>query len=268
MANNRRVVGQIEVFSLSDRSGEVDAQRIFPDVPQASWQPFKEAGASGEYLFTMNFGCYVLRSPNLTVLVDTGVGGDLLSELASCGIRPEEVQAVAYTHLHGDHIAWNLSGPDDNLQPTFPNARYFVPSGDWSYFVEQGSSGYSAVVHGKFRLLEERGLVQLVDDGALIGPELTVWATPGHTPGHCSIAVQSGGARAIIVGDALIHPIQVGNPDWNFTGDQDPATAIQSRRRLVERMEREQSLGGVSHFAAPGFGRVVQTGGQHVWELA
>jgi len=268
LADNRRVVGQIEVFSLSDRSNERDAHRVFPDVPQAAWQSFKETGTSGENLFTMNFGCYLLRSPDLTVLVDTGVGGDLISELESSGIRLEDVQAIAYTHLHGDHIAWNLSGPDDNPQPTFPNARYYVPRGDWSYFVEQGSPGYSPTVHDKFRLLEERGLVQLVDDGASISPELTVWATPGHTPGHSCIVIQSGDERAVIVGDAIIHPVQVGHPEWNSTWDQDPDTAGRSRRQLVERMEREQSLGGVSHFVAPGFGRVVKAGDQYVWQLA
>ncbi len=268
MANDRRLIGGIEVFSLSDRSREREAPPVFPDVPESAWQSFRGAGASGPNMITMNYGCYLLRSSDITVLVDTGVGGDLISVLQATGTQPEDVQAVAYTHLHGDHIAWNLSGPDDKPRLTFPNARYYVPRGDWSYYVEQGSPGYSPAVHGKFRPLEERGLVQLVDDGASIGPGLTVWATPGHTPGHCSIVVQSGDDRAIVVGDALIHPIQVGHPEWNTTWDHDPDTATRTRRLLIERMEREQSLGGVSHFAPPGFGRIVKTEDQYVWQLA
>ena len=130
MPNSSRVIGQIEIFGLSDRSQESDAQQVFPDIPQDAWTRFRETGLSAENLFTQNMGCYLLRTPDLTLLVDTGIGGELLAELESTGTRLEDVQAVAYTHLHGDHIAWNLSGPPDNLQPTFPNARYYVPRGD------------------------------------------------------------------------------------------------------------------------------------------
>jgi glyoxylase-like metal-dependent hydrolase (beta-lactamase superfamily II) len=268
MPENRRMIGQIEIIALSDRSREREASPLFPDVPEAEWERFRKPGESGEYMMTMNFGCYLLRMPNLTLLIDTGVGGDLLSEIESSGVRLEDVQAVAYTHLHGDHIAWNLSGPEDNPHSTFPNARYYVPRGDWEYFVGQDSSGYNARVHDKFRLLDKQGLIQLVDDGFSISPELTIWETPGHTPGHCSILIQSGGDTAVIVGDAIIHPIQVAHPDWNSTYEQDPDTATISRRQLVEWMAREQSLGGVSHFAAPGFGKMVRAGDTYDWETA
>ena len=266
MADNRRTVGQIEIIALSDRSSEQASAGVFPDVPAAAWERFKEAGASADSVFTMNFGCYVLRAPNLTLLVDTGVGGDILQELQSTGVGVGDVQAIFYTHLHGDHIAANLSGPEDNLQPTFPNARYYVPRGDWAYFVEEGSAGYNARVHDKFRVLQERNLIELVDEGFSISPEFTVFETPGHTPGHSCIAVTSGDAHAVIVGDAIIHPIQVGHPEWNSTWDSDAATATDSRRKLVQRMAQENALGGVSHFAAPGFGKVIQSEGQLDWE--
>ena len=35
------------------------------------------------------------------------------------------------THLHGDHVGWNL---DADGKPNFPNARYLVPQGDWDFF--------------------------------------------------------------------------------------------------------------------------------------
>ena len=268
MENNRRIIGQVEVIALSDRFREREASPLFPDVPADAWERYREAGVTGETMITMNYGCYLLRTPSLTVLVDTGVGGDLLSEMESAGTRAEDVQAVVYTHLHGDHIAWTLSGPEDNPHPTFPNARYYIPRGDWSHYAEEGSAGFNARVHDKFRLLQERGLIQLVDDGYSISPDITVWETPGHTPGHCCFLVRSGEESGVIVGDAIIHPIQVVHLDWNSTFEGDPATATRSRRQLVEWMARERSLGGVSHFAAPGFGKVVQAGDGFDWELA
>lgn len=268
MPDNKRTIGQIEIVGLSDGGGDREANRLFPDVPESAWDRFKAPNASGPATITMNYGCFLLRTPDITLLVDTGVGGALLSGLEAAGVRPEDVQAVAYTHLHGDHVGGNLTGPEDNPTATFPNARYFVPRGEWTHFVEESSPGYNARVHDKFKPLHAQGLVQLVDDGESISPGLTILATPGHTAGHCSILVQSGDAKAVIVGDAIIHPIQVGKPEWNSTFESDPATATQSRLKLVERMAQDGSLGGVSHFAAPGFGKVVRAGDGHDWELA
>ena len=48
------------------------------------------------------------------------------------GIDPASVDIVAMTHLHGDHVGWNLDDADG--KPNFPNARYLVPQGDWDFF--------------------------------------------------------------------------------------------------------------------------------------
>lgn len=257
-------VGRVEIIGLSDGTMQGAAASTFPDVPASAWTGSAgDDGADGT--LAMNFGCFLLRTPGLTALVDTGVGGTLLDELAAHGIEPGQVQAVAYTHLHGDHIGWNLTGAGEEARLTFPNARYYVPRGDWSHYVDTASAGYNASVHDKFRLAERRGLVELVDDGAALCPELTVWASPGHTPGHCCIMVESDGQRAIIVGDAMIHPVQVGHPEWSSSYDGDPSMAARTRAGLVDRTAREGSLGAVSHFAAPGFGRVVREGVTATW---
>ena len=260
----RRTIGRTEIIGLSDGSMGGQTRAMFPEVPEAAWKPF---GVEPLGALTLNFGCYLLRTPSLTFLIDTGVGGPLLEDLASHGVQPEQVDAVAYTHLHGDHIGWNLSGTGEDLRPTFSNARYYVPREDWTYFVDASSPGHNANVRNKFLLLEQRGLVQLVHDGYAISPELTVWGTPGHSPGHSSYVVESEGRRAVIVGDAIVHPIQVGNPAWNSSYDQDPATAAATRRELVDRMANDGSLGAVSHFEAPGFGRIVRDQGTTVWQL-
>lgn len=265
MPEARKTVGRVEITSLSDGGFDSSVSSIYASVPSSAWTPFHGIDVTPEGMLHMNVGCYLLRTPRLVVLVDTGVGGGLLKDLEGHGVRPEEVQLVTHTHLHGDHIAWNISGAGAEACPTFPNARYAVPRGDWDYFVEPASPGYNRSVEAKFLLLKQRGLVELVDDGHKLSPELTVWATPGHTPGHSSIVVESGGQRAVVVGDALIHPIEVAHPDWQSSFNQDPVKAIETRWKLLDRMEQEGSLGAVSHFFAPGFGRVAREGGSRVW---
>ena len=56
--------------------------------------------------------------------------------------------------------------------------------------------------------------------------EITAVPTPGHTPGHMSLAIVSGGQHALILGDVAVHPAQLTNIDWTFIFEMDPEQAI------------------------------------------
>jgi glyoxylase-like metal-dependent hydrolase (beta-lactamase superfamily II) len=113
--------------------------------------------------------------------------------------------------------------------------------------------------------LEQLGLVELMHGEHSITPELTAVPTPGHTPGHVSILVTSRGERALVLGDAAHTPVQFEEPDWVSRADMDPELTRQTRRALVERLEREKILVAAGHFEAPGFGRVVRLEGKRYW---
>jgi glyoxylase-like metal-dependent hydrolase (beta-lactamase superfamily II) len=89
--------------------------------------------------------------------------------------------------------------------------------------------------------------------------------TPGHTPGHVSILVTSQGERALVLGDAAHSPVQVLEPDWVSRADMDPEITRQTRRALLDRLEREQILVAAGHFEAPGYGRIVRLEGRQYW---
>ena len=74
----------------------------------------------------------------------------------------------------------------------------------------------------------------------IISKELTAVPTPGHTPGHVSILVTSQGERALVLGDAAHNPAQIIEPDWVSRADMDPDLTRETRRALIERLEREK----------------------------
>ena len=113
--------------------------------------------------------------------------------------------------------------------------------------------------------LAELGLVELMHGEHHITRELTALPTPGHTPGHVSILITSQGERALVLGDVAHSPVQVREPDWVSRADMDPELTRQTRRALVERLEREAILVAAGHFQAPGFGRVVRLDGRRYW---
>ena len=182
------------------------------------------------------------------------------------GVRPEEIDMVVMTHLHRDHVGWNLSAQGTKFVPTFPNARYWMSETDWKACHD------ADVQPARFPNapscvwpLEQLGLIEFMRGEHAITRELTAVPTPGHTPGHVSILITSGNERALVLGDAAHSPVQIENPDWVSRADMDPDLTRQTRRALIERLDREQILVAAGHFEAPGFGRIVRLEGRRYW---
>ena len=144
MAGDKVTVGRVEIVSLSDSNLEFSPTDFYPAVPAGAWESNKNFLTSGGSL-RFNVGSYVLRSDGRTILVDTGIGagpveafggamGQLMKEFQDKGITVDDIDTVALTHLHPDHVGWNLTQVDGKYQPTFPKARYLIPQRDWDYF--------------------------------------------------------------------------------------------------------------------------------------
>jgi glyoxylase-like metal-dependent hydrolase (beta-lactamase superfamily II) len=80
-----------------------------------------------------------------------------------------------------------------------------------------------------------------------------------------SILITSQGQRALVLGDAAHSPAQVEEPEWVSRADMDPELTRQTRKALLDRLEREQILVAAGHFEAPGFGRIVRLDGRRYW---
>jgi glyoxylase-like metal-dependent hydrolase (beta-lactamase superfamily II) len=92
----------------------------------------------------------------------------------------------------------------------------------------------------------------------VISPEIRLLPSPGHTPGHVSVMIESEGERAVITGDMTHHPCQLAHPDWSLDNDPEPATL--TRRRLFAEWADQTVLVIGTHFAAPTAGRIVRDG--------
>lgn len=261
---HRTRVGNVEIVSLFDVYFGFDPHRVWPtagDGLEAYRDRLEPNGDIG-----MDCLCFLLRADGRTILVDTGLGpesgGVLLDELREAGVRPEEVDDVIFTHLHGDHTGWNIDRATG--EPLFTRARYLVPRGDWD---EQTSRAQPASSFTRdIAPLNLKKRMELVDDGRVLTPSLTTVHTPGHTPGHMSIAVHSAGERGFILGDVFLTTIDVEQDGWSGMFDTDMELATKTRRAILDRLEADGSLVGAAHLRAPGLGRVVRVEGKRVWQ--
>jgi len=276
MAPGRITIGNVEILSLSDGSFDADPVVIFPQVPREAWQPYRSLlNESGQ--MTINVGCFLVRTSGQLVLIDSGIGGKprgffprgrLPDELASAGVRPEDIDLVALTHLHVDHVGWNTVAGAGGWVPFFPRARYVVTRDEWEFWTEPERAAQADYITDSVLPLALAGVAELVEGEYALTDDLRFIPTPGHTPGHVSIGVASAGEFGLVLGDLAHHPAQFTEPHWQQVFDTHPALAMQTRHALAERIERERLLVAAGHFAPPGFGRLVQVNGRRFWRAA
>jgi glyoxylase-like metal-dependent hydrolase (beta-lactamase superfamily II) len=273
MVAERVTVGSVEVISVIDGEMRGPPSFFFAGIP-----PELSTPALGNDLQNGNirvkFGSFLVRSGGKTVLVDTGAGprnpampgGKLLDNLASIGVRPDDIDVVVNTHLHVDHVGWNCSEHGGAVVPTFPNAEYWINRTEWDYWTEpQNAAEEGAHITEGVLPLKDRPQLKLVDGEVSITRELQLLSTPGHTPGHVSIGIASGGESAIILGDVAHHPLNLVRI-WIAAVDELPRLSRRTKRALVERLIREQTLVCGGHFTPGSFGRFVMLDGRRAWQ--
>lgn len=205
----------------------------------------------------------VIETDGLRVLVDTCVGdrsidgmpgfrGDpgFLERMEAAGFPVESVDIVCCTHLHFDHVGWNTRPEGDGWVPTFPNARYLFCRTEYEHWMAE-PGGYASNLPDTVMPVVDAGLVDLVEPNHRVTGDVQFVPTPGHSPGHMSVLVESQGQRALITGDATHHPVQWAEPDWGMGGDWDGLMGAQSRRMLRDQHADSGTLVIGTHYASP-----------------
>lgn len=273
MAGPRLTVGKVEIVALLDTPMEFPWNLFFPNNSPSDFEPYRDRypQSFGQTGFQTNASCYAIRSQGKTVLCDTGIGpgpiaflggirGNLLNDMKSKGVNPGDVDIVVHTHLHGDHVGWNLAAGG---APNFPKAIYYVPEADWDFFRAALASNPQMQ---QVLPLKELGRLELFSGELALTPEVTTLPTPGHTPGHVSLIISSAGEKALVTGDLAHHPAQVERSEWSSGFDTDPKLAAETRAKVLDRLADDGSLAAFCHFPHPGFGKVVRLDGKRTFQ--
>jgi glyoxylase-like metal-dependent hydrolase (beta-lactamase superfamily II) len=273
-------IGQVEITALCDVATTFPRRlaEAFPETPAEAWEEFRSRYPEafiGDDGWLFHVHCYLVRSGERTILVDTGIGppgtvaagwvgtpGRLPNELDEAGSHPEEVDVVVLTHLHLDHIGWgvgSIAGPLPEL--AFPNARYVVQRNDWDLFRDFGDEEDRAAFDQQVVPLERSGALDAIEGSQRLMAGVHVVPTPGHTPGHQCVVVESDGHGALLSGDLTNHPAQVTEPRWPSGGDMDRPRAAEIRATWLDRVESEGMTLVTAHYPMP-FARLVREDGR------
>jgi glyoxylase-like metal-dependent hydrolase (beta-lactamase superfamily II) len=264
-------VGDIEAFSLNEGSVPRTVDASF--VKNASIDDVKAAlskGGLGE-TFQNPFTVTALRTGGKTVLIDSGFGGNgapsvgkMADNMKAAGLDPAKVDVVLISHFHGDHIS-GLWMKETN-EPVFPNAEIMMPETEYKFFTDasvieklpEGVRNHVRRIQSTFPGWKN---IKQFADGAEVAPGVRALATPGHTVGHTSFVIASGGQQLIVVGDAVTIPaLFAANPGWHVMFDANGAQAEETRRKLMDRVVADKAMVAGYHFGFPNVGTLAKDG--------
>jgi glyoxylase-like metal-dependent hydrolase (beta-lactamase superfamily II) len=298
-------IGEARIRTIVEQSVDDLATLVTKAKPEAvraiSWLRPHFATEEGELLGLVQ--CFVIELHGKTLVVDTCVGDGkdlpvsenwhkqhfgLLDRFAEAGVDPTKVDFVLCTHMHLDHVGLNTYWDGEAWQPTFPNARYLFARAEYDHWAAENAKPVEPPAADDrpydvmMRLFHQTqvnieaesigpivaaGLADIVETPCEPIPGIRLVPTPGHTPGHVSVELESAGEKALITGDCFHHPCQIAHADWATVADTDRQVSTATRQQLLEDLVNTRILVLGTHFAAPTGGYIVAEGGTYRLEI-
>ena len=271
----RRKIGDIEITGLLDGYLAFDQTTMLALTAKASPEavaPLNQKAflpASGKMALPIN--AYVLNTGDKLILVDAGsadkfgpTAGSVPAALAAAGIDPGAIDIIVLTHAHPDHAAGLITAKGE---ARYPNAELILTGDEAKFWADSSTrarlpDSQKGMVDIASAALKPYGArTRLIGNAADVAPGVSSYALPGHTPGHTGFRVASGAEQLLIFGDATAIPEWFfDQPDWSLAFDVDPATAVATRRKMLDMVAADRMLVAGMHMPFPGFGHVASEG--------
>ncbi len=270
-----------QLLEITDSSGEL---QVIPNATPEnldgiSWLKPNFVTPDGNLI--LNIQMLIIETPTRKMVVDTCIGNDknlnmegwanlqlpFLDDLQKLGHDPDSVDTVICTHLHVDHVGWNTKKVSDKWVPTFPNARYLMVEKEYEFWRDLEEDPFGDVFGESVAPIFDAGLADMVQPDHDVGDGVFFESTPGHTPGHVSVHIKSGGEEAIISGDMMHHPCQIARPEWVTPFDADNDAAMETRKKFLEKYADQPVLVFGTHFANPVAGKIVRDGNTYRFDV-
>ena len=252
-------VGSIRIHGIEAGVQQLDGGAMFGVVPKPLWE--RRIPADNRNRIPLALRCLLVEAPNALVLIDTGVGnkygekfGDIFGisnagdptrledGIRHAGFEPSDVDIVLSTHLHFDHAGGNTVLRDDGaIVPAFPDARYVVQKGELDFAQSPNERIRASYLSENLDAVSEAGLWDLVQGDAEVTTGVRVTPTPGHTPFHQSVMIESDGETACFLADVCPTSAHLPLP-WIMGYDLEPLVTLESKRGLWTRALEEDWL--------------------------
>ncbi|HEX8612676.1 MAG TPA: MBL fold metallo-hydrolase [Telluria sp.] len=271
----RMMLGEFEVTALSDGTTELPVNKLLKTAPAKVDKALAKAFLASPV--ETSFNAYLINTGSKLVLVDSGAGGlfgpnlgKLVANLKASGYQPEQVDEIYITHLHPDHVG----GIAKDGAAAFANAVVRADKRDADFWLSQANmekapadaKGFFQGAMASLKPYIDAKRFQPFEGDTQLVPGVKATSTYGHTAGHTSYVVESGGQKLLLVGD-LIHvgAVQFDEPGVTIAFDSDEKAARAQRIKAFGAAAKEGTWVGASHLQFPGIGHVRSAGKAYQW---
>lgn len=274
-----RQLGQWRIHAIQAGGQKLDGGAMFGVVPKPLWE--RRIAADERNRIQLGMRCLLVDHEIGPVLIDTGAGNKetdkfydiygienagapgptrLEDGLLQLGVAPDDVVVVINSHLHFDHAGGNTTKhPDGRIAPTFPNARYVTQRGEYEWATHTNERTAASYFLPNFEPLRESGQLELIDGDQEIVPGIRSVKTPGHTPHHQGLLIESADERAFYLADLV--PTAAHLPlAWIMGYDVEPLVSLETKRRVLKRAVDEEWLVVFEHDATLPWSRIAHDG--------
>jgi glyoxylase-like metal-dependent hydrolase (beta-lactamase superfamily II) len=276
-----RQLGRWRMHAIQAGGQKLDGGAMFGVVPKPLWQ--RRIAADERNRIQLGMRCLLIEHDLGPILIDTGAGNKenekfydiygienagrpgggptaLEDGLAELGIEPTDVVMVINSHLHFDHAGGNTTRrADGSVVPSFSKARYVVQRGEYDYATHTNERTAASYFAPNFEPLRVSGQLELIDGDREIVSGIHSVKTPGHTPHHQGLVIESEGERAFFIADLVPTTAHLPLP-WIMGYDVEPLVTLETKRRILARAEREDWLLVFEHDAATAWSRIAHDG--------
>jgi glyoxylase-like metal-dependent hydrolase (beta-lactamase superfamily II) len=267
------------VHAIQAGGQKLDGGAMFGVVPKPLWE--RRIQPDERNRIPLGMRCLLVEHERGLVLIDNGAGNKenqkfhdiygvenagaagrtrLEDGFSALGVKPEDITLMIDTHLHFDHAGGNTFVDGGGVvRPTFPNARYVVQRGEYEWATHTNERTSASYFPHNFEPIVAAGLYDFVDGESEVWPGIRLIPTPGHTPHHQSVLLESDGVRAFFPADLSPTAAHIPLP-WIMGYDVEPLRTLETKRATWKRAVDEDWLLIFEHDAFVTSGRVVRDG--------
>lgn len=242
-------LGRFQLTTISGGTFSSDGGAMFGVVPRTLWS--RKVQPDEKHRIPQRTNCLLIQSDTETILIDTGYGSivsdkqrkyldsepgnPLLESLREVGVTPDQIDTVLLTHLHYDHAGGCVHGSaESGFAAVFPGARHLVQRGEWALAMAGFPELHAAYTPQHLRPLEEVDL-QLLDGDTDVCDGIRTVVTPGHTPWHQSVIIESADSGAVYLGDLCPSPHHL-KTGWEMAYDIDLLEQRRQKRTMLRQI--------------------------------
>jgi metallo-beta-lactamase class B len=234
-------------------------------VPREEWYTYPvDLFDNLTFIGTKTAGVWAVSSPEGIMIIDAGfhyASEESVLGLLNFGLDPNDIKYIVVTHAHDDRY-WGAKA----LQDAYPNARVAMSAADWDVAAQDNSPA-------EFK--PRRDMV--VTDGQVImlgDVTVTLYITPGHTPGTVSVIIDELTNEKSVASDTERHVAAIWggtDPSIGRNGVQyypDGQTMMSTHIESLERFIRLGRRAGVDVILSPTLSHANMTEKMRYWRMA